>query len=249
MLAKATTHRFAVGVVIVLASVLVAGTSVAQSTSGYDNGSTGPMYHPVHSYPAGWGFGYYRASTAAEGFLRGRAAVIDAIGNFEVNDSQAAILSEQARALDRENNLKQTEALLAQKKMWSDARIQARQDRDARSAAGREILAQREATIYRQAYQLSASELNLKTGELCWPAALQDAKFQENRVHMEELFRQCIAYGSPEPGTTAEIARSVDQWSRTLRNDIGSMPREEYLAAQKFLLGLKYGAASLVAST
>jgi hypothetical protein len=249
MSAKATTNRIALGVVIALASLLVAGMSVAQSTYGYDSVSTGTMYHPVHSYPAGWGFGYYHASTAAEGFLRGRAAVIDALGNFEVNDAQAGILREQGRALDRENNLKQTEALQLQKKMWEDARIQTRKDAEVRLAEGLQLLSQRRATVYRQAYQLSANELNMKTGAICWPAALQDAKFQQNRDRIEELFRQYIGYGSPEAGTAAEIARSVDQWARALRNDVGSMPREDYLAAQKFLLGLKYGAAPLVEST
>jgi hypothetical protein len=210
--------------------------------------STGAMYHPVHGYP-GWGFGYYHASTSAEGVLNGRAAVINAAGNYELSDSQAGILREQARALDRENDLQQTQALQAQKKMWDDARIQARQDSEVRLAEGLQLLSQRRATVYRQAYQLSANELNMKTGAICWPAALQDAKFQQNRVRIEELFRQYIGYGSPEAGTAAEIARSVDQWARTLRNDVGSVPREDYLAAQKFLVGLKYSAAPLVAST
>ena len=147
------------------------------------------------------------------------------------------------------NNLQQTQALLAQKKMWEDARIQAHKDAEDRLAEGQQLLSERRATVYRQAYQLSANELNMKTGAICWPAALQDTKFQQNRVRIEELFRQYIGYGSPEAGTAAEIARSVDQWARTLRNDVGSMPREDYLAAQKFLLGLKYGAMPLDAST
>jgi hypothetical protein len=46
-----------------------------------------------------------------------------------------------------------------------------------------------------------------------------------------------------------EIARNIDQWSHSLRNEVGSMSREDYLAAQKFLLGLKYGAASVVVAS
>jgi hypothetical protein len=34
-----------------------------------------------------------------------------------------------------------------------------------------------------------------------------------------------------------------------LRSEVSSMSREDYLAAQKFLLGLKYGAASMVVAS
>jgi hypothetical protein len=189
------------------------------------------------------------SSTAAESFLRGRAAVIEGLGNYELHDSQAAILREQARALDRENNLKQTEALLAQKKMWREARIQECKNQEARRGEGRKILAERRTTIYRQAYQLSASELNPKTGAICWPHALQVDKFQENRTRLEELFRQHVGYGTPQVNVAQEIARSAGQLARALRNEVASLRPEDYLAAQKFLLGLKYGATSLVEST
>lgn len=190
----------------------------------------------------------YHASTVAEGFLRGRAAVIDAVGNFEVNDAQAGILLQQERALNRDNNLKQTEALHLQKKMWEDARVQARRDREARLAEGRQLLAERRSTVYRDAYQLSTSELNFKTGEITWPEALRDGRFEANRLRLEELFRQHVGYGVPRANVAREIARNVDQWSRVLRNEVSSMSREDYLAAQKFLLGLKYGAEAAVVS-
>ena len=126
MFAATFTNRFLAGFFASFATLLAAGIAVGQSSYGSESA-------PVHSYPFSYGygsFGSYHASTAAEGFLRGRAAVIDAIGNFRVNDAQAGILREQGRALDRENDLKQTEALHLQKKMWEDARIQARRDRE-----------------------------------------------------------------------------------------------------------------------
>jgi len=242
MSAKSITNRIAV---VTLVSLLGVGTSVAQSTYGYGSGPVGPVY----TTPGAWGYGAaFRASTAAQGLLNGSAALTDAMGTYELNDGQAGILREQARSMDRENDLQQTEALQAQKKMWADARIQARKDREARAAEGQQLLSQRRATIYRQAYQLSTSDLNLKTGAIAWPVALKDARFQENRAQLEELFHQYVGYGSPEPRTAGEIARSVDQWARTLRNESSTMPREDYVAAQKFLLGLKYGAESVSAT-
>jgi hypothetical protein len=243
------TDRFAAGFLITFATLL-AGTAVAQSGRGYSTRqvATGDGMEGSYSGESGYG-GNNGSSTAAESFLRGRAAVIEELGKYELHNSQAGILREQARALDRENSLKQTEALLAQKKMWSDARIQERKDHEARSAEGRKLLAERRATIYRQAYQLLASELNLKTGAICWPNALQDDKFQEKRARLEELFRQHVGYEAPQVNMAQEIARSVDQWARALRNEVGSMPPEDFRAAQKFLLGLKYGATRLVEST
>jgi len=238
------TNRFFAGLFVSFATLLTSETAFGQSTYGNESG-------PTQSYPSSYGYGSYgsyHASTAAEGFLRGRAAVIDAIGNFEVNDAQAGILREQGRALGRENNLKQTEALHLQKKMWEEARIQARRDREARLAEGKQLLAQRQSTVYRDAYQLSANELNYQTGEITWPATLQDDRFQANRDRLAELFRQHVGYGAPRTNVAREIARSVDQWSRVLRSEVSSMSREDYLAAQKFLLGLKYGAASVVNS-
>ena len=235
-------HRFTAGFLTSFATLL-ASTAVAQSGHGYSNRQVATGYGMDGSYSGASSYGGNNgSSTVAESFLRGRAATVEALGNYELHDSQAGILREQARALDRENNLKQTAFLLAQKKMWSDARLQERKDHEARRAEGRKLLAERRTTIYRQAYQLSASELNPKTGAICWPKALQDDRFQENRARLEDLVRQHVGYGAPQVNMAQEIARSVDQWARALRNEIGSMPRDDYLAAQKFLLGLKYGA-------
>jgi hypothetical protein len=231
-------------------ATLLASTAVAQSGHGYSNRQVATGYGMDGSYSGTSSYGGNNgSSTAAESFLRGRAAVIEGLGNYELHDSRAGILREQARALDRENNLQQTEALLVQKKMWSDARIQERRDWEARCAEGRKRIAEKRATVYRQVYQLSARELNPATGAICWPRALRDDKFQENRTRLAELFRQHVGYGTPQFNVAQEIARSIEQWARELRNDIGSMPREDYLAAQKFLLGLKYGAMVPVEST
>src|SRR6476620_5050192 len=210
--------RFTAGFVFTVAALL-AGAAVAQSGRSYSSRAAATGYGMDGSYSDSSGYGGNGASTAAESFLRGRAAMIEALGNYNLRDSHAEILREHARAWDRENSLKQTEALLAQKKMWSDARVQDRKDREARRAEGRKLLAERRTTIYRQAYQLSASELNLKTGAICWPNALQNDKFQENRTRLEELFRQHMGYGTPQVNVAQEIGRSVDQLALALRNE------------------------------
>jgi hypothetical protein len=225
-------------IVIVLAS---AGAIVAQPGS---DPAESPIFRPVSPNPVEMGFSQHHSSTVIEGAQRGRAAVIQAYGNYQLDVSQAAVLRQQARALNRQNNLKQTEALYAQEAMWDDARIQAHEQREARLAEGQKILADRRATVYRQAYQLSPSEFDPKTGAIVWPLALQDERYQQVREHVEELFRVQRSYGDPQPGTANELARNIETLRRTLRSDMNNLGKEDYLAASKFLVGLKLEAES-----
>jgi hypothetical protein len=244
MSATIITNRFTTSLVFSFAAIIVASSSFAQSD--YQYSPPQPFHQPTSPLPVEFGFSQHHSSTAAEGFLRGKSALIQALGNFELSDSQAQILWQQARSLSRDNDLKQTEALQAQKKMWSDARIQERTDRNARIAAGQQVIAAKRATVYRAAYRLSAGDLNVATGAINWPAALQNAKYQPVREQVEELFRQHASYGSSQSSTATEISRSIDSWTRTLRSEVGSMPREDYAASVKFLLGLKFAAEGMV---
>jgi hypothetical protein len=86
--------------------------------------------------------------------------------------------------------------------------------------------------------------LDVNTGTIAWPAALQCAQFDAERTQINELFQRHFSYGDPQAEMATQIARSVDQLSRTLGRSIGSLPRDQYSAAQRFLRGLKYTAAS-----
>src|SRR4051812_13675614 len=93
------TSRFIGGLVITFATSLAVKTSIAQSEFTYDSAPPPATDQPVED-------------------LQGRAAVIDALGNYEINRRQAEIFGEQARGLRRENNLQQTVALQQQLKIW-----------------------------------------------------------------------------------------------------------------------------------
>jgi hypothetical protein len=223
-----------------------AGGAMAADPADYKYEYTSPtaFHQPVPPLPVELGFTQHHSSTAAEGFMRGQSAVIQAMGNYELATSQAGILNQQGRALHRENNLKQTQALLAQRVMWREGREEDRAHREAQLEAGRAKMINRRVTVLRQAYQLSPTDLNLATGEINWPAALQAAKYSAERERMEELFRQYVAYGEPQPGVVAEITRSSKAMARALQKDIRNMAQADYLAAQKFLLGLKLEASA-----
>lgn len=245
-MARAFSHHHSAGWLAAGVAFLIAGTAAfAESDYEYQSVPPGPFHPPVAPYPVEMGFSQDHSSTLAEGAQRGRAAVIQAWGNYELSTSQAAILRQQARWLDRENDLKYVQARLAWKEMLRDARLRAREQRETAITDGQKKLAARQATDYRIAYQLSADELDPVTGTIHWPAALQHAKFRSDRERVNELMRQLASYGDAQSGAAHEVVRCTDRLIRGLRVDSQVVPRDQYLAAQKFLRGLKCEAEAL----
>lgn len=240
-----SNYRFVLTFTMLAAATFAAGSSFAQTPDDYRNTPPGPFHQPVPPYPVEFGFSQDHSSTAAEGFLRGKAAVIQSLGNFQLSKSQAEILREQARWLDRENDVKQTEALHAQQKLWSDARTQAEATRKARLAEGRKILAERKATVLRQQFQLSPNQLDLATGTINWPSFMQGEDFAPLRAEIEQLVRDHVRFGNNPQTASDEIAHTVELWSRALERGRATLPRDEYLAAQKFLTGIRYTTATV----
>jgi hypothetical protein len=238
-------YRSAFAFAVLFAAAITVNSSFAQSPEDYRNTPPGPFHQPVAPYPVEFGFSQDHSSTAAEGFLRGKAAVIQSLGNFQLSKSQADILREQARWLDRENDLKQSEALVAQKKIWSDARTQAEAVKKLRLAEGRQALAERKATVLRQKYHLTANQLDPATGAIVWPAFMQTEQFQEMRAELEQLVREHVQFANTQATSADDISHVVELWSQALNRGRASLPREEYLVAQKFLSGIKYTTAAL----
>ena len=222
--------------VLVTTLALAIGRPAAAESHEHSYGGASSHFHPTSYYSAPYRF----SSTAFEGAQRGRAALVEAWGNFAVRKSQAAILWQQARALDRENDVQQSIALFDQREIWRQARELDRKEQEKRNAEGKLILATRLATEYKRAYALSAHELDLVTGTIHWPASLSSVKYERERRCLERLFRTLASYPEPQPELVAEIAREVDALVRALRTERCHLPRDEYLAAQKFLRGLKY---------
>jgi hypothetical protein len=216
------------------------GESSHSSSSGKAGGKHFGHRHGHHHPHFGFGFdGGFHSSTALEGALFGKAAVIDSVGRFRVNDAQANILNEQARALDRENDLLQVKAFHARLEIARQAREAERARRAAKAIEGQKLLKARQIVLHAAAYQLTADELNLATGEIRWPAVLDAAKFAAERARIEELVVRQARYGADDV-VTAEIVRASERLARALRAEIGVLPRAEYLAAQKFLMGLRF---------
>ena len=240
---KSRVNRLALlSLSILLVSV---STAAAQTDPDAVLAPNRPFYQPTPTMPSDMHFTQDHCSTAFEGSLRGRAAVIHAWGNYYINRAQALILREQARALYRENRVKLTQALYFRQELWRNAREKARNERDARAIEGQQKVAFQRSTVFREVYQLSPTEFDAKTAAITWPSVLLDGKYQGVRKRVEELVRIQAGYGEPQPGTSRQIARNIEGLRRALQSDRHNLPSDEYLAASKFLVSLTVTAESL----
>lgn len=217
---------------LVAVASLIAASPAAAQTAGYFqpvNLSSGFSVEPRHS------------STALEGALRGRAKVIESLGKYRVYDAQANILNQQARGLSYENDVKQTETLYRKQYLWRQHREEERAREIQRDALGKELLAQRRATYYRDTYRLDADQLNRTTGRVSWPESLDHDQFASTRSQIDFLFRQRSRYpaGSDDP-FAGRILKLTEQLKADLKEQLADMDPTDYADAQKFVRGLIY---------
>jgi hypothetical protein len=106
---------------------------------------------------------------------------------------------------------------------------------------------QRELETYRQVQEmyhpapLTSDQFNPETGEITWPAALQQARFAEDREQLEELFAM-QSRGSGTDDTARKISVLIRLLEIKLKDEIGSIPQDEYTAASNFLASLRQNA-------
>jgi hypothetical protein len=74
--------------------VLVSQATALGQLNPSDYGPPAVEYRPVPPLPPDLNFTYHHASTAAEGWLRGQAALLHATGNYWLSLSQALICRE-----------------------------------------------------------------------------------------------------------------------------------------------------------
>ena len=222
----ATKLSYGFVVLILLSST----TALAQhSHDGYGVPSE-EFYKPVSPLPPDLHFTYHHASTAAEGWLRGRAALLHAQGNYMLAASQAMICHEQARWLALDNRQRWLEHRFWLK-AWHEADLQRRIE------ARRAQLAARRLSTF-GVFMLRPDEINRATGQIAWPMILMSPVFHGPREQLNTLFVLRTQY--PAPAAEAEIDRSVQHLIRGLQRHVAHVDRGEYLAAQDFLRGLLY---------
>jgi hypothetical protein len=197
-----------------------------------------PTIDPILGFGyGGYGDGYgYHSSTAAEGFLRGRAEVIRAAGEFNYTTSLALINIEEARSRYIDNRAKWTETYFAMRKTNQGYREAERGYRPTQEVLNR---ISQEASPDR----LTPSQLDPSLRTIFWPALLSGGDFDSLRTQLDQLFSVQRPNNSGL-GTEnfREIAALTAEMQTLLDSKLNQLHPDEYLAARRFISSLAYEA-------
>jgi len=199
--------------------VAMSGASLAQ---GY---SSGYNHHPCYGGGAIW---HHHASTAAEGYARGLAAMLYAQGVYNRMTAEARIAHAQAYAHELENRQRQVET-------YFNVRATNRQAQAAER--GPRPTSEQLAKLARQSApeRLSHQQLDPDTGRIYWPAALMAAKYAEARAQLEQVFSYRAATGSIDAEVQQQVQQTTELMLAELKSDIRRISPMEYCQARSFL--------------
>ena len=205
---------------IVAAFVISAGASVqAQQSDG--------RTHGAYSYGQRNYFSYHHASTAAEGYLRGVAAVMHAQGQYNRMTAEAMVAAEQARQLQIQNRELAASTRFSMQAANEQARAKARRPRitgeQAARLAGRAV-----------PERPSPREVDPETGWVSWPISLQGTEFDQSRQRMESLLARRAASGQLGADDVARADEAVHLLLTILKGRVREMQPMQYTAAHKF---------------
>ncbi len=169
---------------------------------------------------------YHHASTLEEGYLRGRADVIRAWGDYNYNSSLAAINGQHAYSLKLDNDHKEVETYFERRRLNAEYRAAENGPKPTMADA---VGYARE----RAPGRLSRYEYDATFGKLFWPALLQHEMFAQERGAIDALIS---ARSVADGGTTAaEIRLLTSRLEAQLKGMIRELPPSDYVAAKSFL--------------
>jgi hypothetical protein len=210
-----------------VASVLaMAGMASAQS---YVTPSTGGGY----GYNSGSGYGHH-ASTYEEGVLQGLASLTLARGEASYYHSLAAINAEEAYTRYLQNREKATDTYFRVRQINRSARGAERSPR--LNYEQQVALAKRQAPD-----RLTEQQYDRTLGRLAWPAVLTGDEFAAERMALDRTFQvrspADVGAATSFYGTVHRLTSSMEA---KLKDQLGQLSSAEFLAGQKFLMGLAY---------
>jgi hypothetical protein len=217
------------------AAAVLMFASAASAQRAFGRPGFNSAFYGVGVGYGGFGNYGYHSSTAAEGYLRGRASVIDAAGQYNLNTSQAAINYEQAYRASLENSVTNAETFFAKRRINESYR-ESKQG----PAPSQETLADRA----RQGVpgRLNPEQYEPTFGTLYWPAAFDDARFSATRTQLDRLMADRDAQGGVGSHHYRDVVETTDALKEELRGMIDELSPTEYVQAKKFLNSVAYEA-------
>lgn len=212
---------------VIAATLFAVNVATAQSpTSNY----TPPR--PIQSPP----LVQHHASTFTEGYLRGRADVIRAAGEYNYNTALANVHQQEAVRRAIENHKRYVQTYFDAKEI----------NRQSRAKANGQPVTQEQAIKFNKSRlpaRLTVVEYRPATGTFNWPALLRNSMFAAERSAIEKTME---ARTPDNTGAGSISEREVKRLATAMENKIRSLGTQlssaERIAARKFLRSLTYEA-------
>lgn len=212
--------------------VLVLGVAIGARQAQGQTSSCGSEHCLRPAARHGGGCGASRgpyASTAAEGYLRGMAAVIRAQGEYNLATSTAMANLAVAEKQRIANHRDRIEAYFAGRQMNMAAKAIERAQRSPGQRAQAKLA---QAANGRRAAE---SLFDPATGKIVWPALLQGEKYESFRSEMERLVAKRKLGREFGPAHKGQVAEMASAMLTELKDHIREYGTGEYLAARRFL--------------
>ena len=196
--------------------------------------NTQSYYRPRPYMPAPW-YGRYHASTAAEGYMRGKAAVIAAQGYYNRMTAEAWAVSEEARSRQIENHRQATDTYFAMRKTNRDARTEER---------GPRATAEDLARFAKQAKpdRPGPHQVNAASGEVYWPTLLRANEFAGSRAELDNVFARRVSSGGVGADDGVRAQQAAKAMLAELKKHVRQLDPMDYTVAREFIESLAYEA-------
>jgi len=186
-------------------------------------------------------YGYYppyqaKAATAGESWARGMSDVVRSAGETNLRNSEAAKNYEQARSANFDNQLKYVDVYFQKQIANREYRKKLAPPKPTREQMYRWAAEARPET-------LSATQLDPVTGEINWPMALRSPEFAQQTKLIEKLFEERARAGNGAPPQVSyQIKSACESLTDALKDQIRSIPPNQYMSAKNFIKSLSYKA-------
>jgi hypothetical protein len=185
---------------------------------------------------AQWWGGVNYASTAAEGYARGMADVIQSAGQANLANSAAAGNYEAAYSMYLDNRIKYTKTYYENKQLYKEYK----QSQKTPPPTSEQLFRMSQVGVPKA---LSANQLDPLTGEIAWPLLLQEPQYAQYRKDLEDLFK--IRADSPVAFTYdsfMKVEAIKSQFIDALTANIKNYKPQDWIAAKKFIESLAFEA-------
>lgn len=172
---------------------------------------------------------YNSSSTAGEGYQRGAASVIQAQGERNLSNSQAAINATQARSNQIDNQVKSVNAFWEKNDIYQ----QHLQQQNYKIEQRREML-----MAENKLQPLTPEEFDRTTGRITWLRVLEQSQYDKYRNTLDEMFKKRAYAGALTSDDYLSAMTASKDWCAFLNTQKNTYPAPILSQMIRFVLKL-----------